>query len=444
MGRKWLRGLAALALSLMLSGCSMPEVVFSPEDLYSLPELPEKYTELNQQINTILAEDAEYAAPAAGTNIQPVQMVDLNGDGRQEAVAFFRKPADEKPLKIYVFTIEGDRCRQSDLIEASGTGISSIAYEDMDGDGLVELIVGWKATADLQVLEVYSRSAGPAQALIRTNYVKYVTADLDGDLRRELVVLRADEESAGSADYYSWQEDGSFAAQTPANLSMTMAELSRQGRVTVGTLRTGIPALFVTGVTNEAVAITDVLTLSGGQLKNIVLSERTGVSNETAPFCSLYPEDIDGDGCTDIPRPAPDEEQTAAVRTVDWYRCGEDGVMERSVQTCHNIADGWYLHVPEHWAGNVRAVRGAEANAERVSFYTAESGLPLLNITAYTGTDREVQAVRGGQFLLSRRTETLYAAELLEGNSAWEYGVAADQIREAFFLITEEWTTGLH
>jgi len=441
---KWMRGLAALMLLCMLSGCSMPEVVFNPEDLYSLPELPGKYTELNQQINEILAADAEYAAPAAGTNIQPVQMVDLNGDGRQEAVAFFRKPSDEKPLKIYIFTIDDERCRQSDLIEASGTGIFSIAYEDMDGDGLVELIVGWKATADLQVLELYSRTSGTAQALIRTNYVKYVTADLDGDLRKELVVLRADEESIGSADYYSWQEDGSFAAQTPANLSMTMAELSRQGRVSVGTLQEDIPALFVTGVTNESVAITDVLTLSDGQLKNITLSERTGVSNETAPFCALYPEDIDGDGRTEVPRPDPKEERTAAVRTVEWYRCDTAGATELALRTCHNIADNWYFHLPEEWAGNIRIARTADGDTAGVTFYIADSGLPLLRITAYTGTGREVQAVRGGQFLLSRRTETLYAAELLEGNDTWEYGIDEDRIREAFFLITEEWTTGLH
>ena len=85
-----LRGLAALALASLLSGCSMPELVSSPEDLYSLPALPAKYTELNQQINAILAGDAEYAAPASGTNIQSVQLVDLDGNGGEEAVKAYR------------------------------------------------------------------------------------------------------------------------------------------------------------------------------------------------------------------------------------------------------------------------------------------------------------------------------------------------------------------
>ena len=85
---------------LFTCGCGF---AFSPEDLYSLPSLPTEYTELNNCINQIINSGAEYAAPISGTNIQPVQMKDLDGDGQQEAVAFFRNSADEKPLKICNF-----------------------------------------------------------------------------------------------------------------------------------------------------------------------------------------------------------------------------------------------------------------------------------------------------------------------------------------------------
>ena len=104
-----------------LSGCSMPELTLDPEDLYRLPTLPAKYTELNTQLNEILEDGAEYAAPMSGANIQPVQLVDLNGDGREEALAFFRRSEDEKPLKIYVYTAEGDAYRQTGVIEGTGS-----------------------------------------------------------------------------------------------------------------------------------------------------------------------------------------------------------------------------------------------------------------------------------------------------------------------------------
>ena len=30
-------------------------------------------------------------------------MIDLDGDGSEEAVAFFRRTSDKKPMKIYIF-----------------------------------------------------------------------------------------------------------------------------------------------------------------------------------------------------------------------------------------------------------------------------------------------------------------------------------------------------
>jgi len=138
---------AALLLCAVLSGCGGFNFEINPEELYALPELPAKYTELNARLNAILEDGAEYAAPASGANIQPVQMTDLDGDGAQEALAFFRKAEDEKPLKIYIFSAKEDRYEQSAVIEGSGASVYSVVYSDLNGDGWTELIVGWRVSA---------------------------------------------------------------------------------------------------------------------------------------------------------------------------------------------------------------------------------------------------------------------------------------------------------
>lgn len=438
----WLAILVVIGLVSVLSGCSVPDLVFSPEELYALPELPAKYTELNSQINEILADGAEYAAPTTGTNIQPVQLMDLDGDGRQEAVAFFRKTSDEKPLKICIFTATEDSYERTDMIEGSGTGISSIAYEDLDKDGWMELVVGWKVAAELQVLEVYSRSSGEMRSLVSTNYVRYITADMDQNQKEELIVLRADTEGGSIADYYRWQKDGMLAPQKPARISVTMAELSQQGRVSDGRIQEGTPALFVTGVTDVPMAITDVLALRNGELTNIALSEHTGVSAEISPFCGLYPADINGDGLTEVPRPVLTEAQNNGGQIVEWYGYDQDGFAAPVLQTCHNSADGWYYRMPLEWENRVRVERTTVSGDPTVMFYLREDDEPFLRITVYSGSRREIRAVQGNQFLLSRQPETLYAAELLEANEDWEHGVTADQVREAFNLILSDWTTG--
>ena len=447
--QKWMIVLLLLMLTGSLSGCSVPNLVFSPQELYELPELPVKYTELTKQLNAILDSGAEYAAPTSGTNIQPVQLVDLDGDRREEAIAFFRNPEEEKPLKIYIFTAEGDHYERAELIEGSGTGIYSVSYQDLDGDGRLELAVGWKAAADLQVLEIYALHNQGAEVLIRTNYVKYTTADLNQDQRQEVVVFRANDDGDGIADYYNWQADGSLASQVSAKISATMAELSQLGRVTHGKLRGEVPALFVTGVTDTARAITDILTVRNGELTNIVLSELTGVSSEIASYCTLYPSDINGDGLTEVPRPTPMLSLAVdglTYQRMDWSSYDEQGTPEVTVRTYHNLEDKWYLRLPDEWLNGIWISRSVVLDEAITTFYILEEdGLvttPFLRISTVAGANREIKAVRGNRFVLSRQSETIYTAELLEANGNWEHGVTPDEVRSAFSLITKEWVAG--
>lgn len=435
---------AAALLSMALSGCGGFSMEFNPEALYALPELPAKYTELNARLNEILEGGAEYAAPTSGTNIQPVQLTDLDGDGAQEAVAFFRKAEDEKPLKIYIFSANGDRYEQSAVIEGSGAAVYSVVYSDLDGDGRTELIVGWRVNAELQALSVYALSpAGPAELLRSVSYVRYANVDLDGDGLQELVVLHADEEGGGVADYYDWQE-GALVPLSPARISVTMAELSQQGRLAAGTLQGGAPALFVTGVTEQSGAVTDILALRNGELSNIALSESTGVSGEIAPFCGLYPTDINGDGLTEVPIPiSPDG--APPFHRVDWRAYSLDGAGERAASTYHSVEDGWYLQLPDAWVDHVETERSGGSGESSVTFYALNEdgtrGGAILRISALTGSGREVRATRGNRFPLSRQSTAIFTAELPE-TPPWEHGLSAEEVREAFSLIAREWIPG--
>ena len=439
--------LSIVFVILGLTGCGkqMPHLVLDPQDLYSLPTLPAKYTELNQQLKSILDAGAEYAAPTSGTNIQPVQLVDLDGDGGEEAIAFFRESDAEKPLKIYIFTALDDTYVQTDCIEGSGTAIYSIAYSDLDGNGQTELLVGWKASTELQVLEAYTLGSRGAELLVRSNYVKYTTADLDQDGRQELMVLRADDQGEGIADYYKWQEDGSLSSQSSARISATMAELSQQGKITKGMLRGEFPALFVTSVTENPHAVTDILAVRNGELSNIVLSEVTGVSKEITTFCTRYPTDVNGDGLTEVPRLVLLElpgEESGYYQQIEWCQYDIRGKSTVVCRTYHAVEDGWYFKLPQAWGDRIWVERTTTMDETVVTFYIRESEKPFLRIFSITGSNREIRAVRGNRFVLSRQPETIYAAEFLAANESWRYGATMDEVRAAFNPILKEWSAG--
>lgn len=431
-------------LLLFATGCSF---TLSPQELYRLPKLPSEYTELDNRISEILAEGAEYAAPASGSNIQPVQLVDLNSDGQEEAVAFFRNSSAEKPLKICIFTPVEDGYEQAAAIESSGTSINSIVYSDLNRDGYTELLVGWRTTTDLQALVVYSLRGGELTELMRSNYVRYTLTDLDEDRLQELVIFRSTEAEGGNvADYYVWQEN-QLQPKTPAYVSMTMAELSQQGRVTAGRLQDGSPALFVTGVEESVFSITDILAVRNEELTNISLSDSTGASTEIALFRSLYPMDINSDGITEVPIPErlPDwDDGDSSYQRIDWRSYDAEGTGTPVLSTYHSIEDGWYLRLPDSWRDQLLVTRSVIPDEAYVTFYawTQEGIEPFLRISAITGNSRSIKASRGGRFTLSRQAETTFTAELLEANDTWEHGITEDQVREAFSLIAKEWTYG--
>lgn len=423
---------AALCAALLLSGCLFDSSV---EELYTLPQLPSEYTELEGQINNILSAGMEYAAPTGGRNIQSVQMADLDNDGTEEAIAFFRKPADEKPLKVYIFKAEEDGYHPLCVIESSGTAINSIYYRDLNGDGRMEVVVGWKISSDVQAVAVYNVSPQPEQ-LMRSTYSRYTMMDVDQDNAMELVVFRTDSEGSGVAECYGWNQD-TISIKYSCKLSVTMAELS-SGSVVSGYIDEATRALFVTGVSDAKEAITDILVYKPGSgLVNVALDSRTGLSRVVYRDLAIKPQDINGDGFIEVPSPGSLVRDTEdSGRLVIWQQYDASGAFKEVETTYHDKISGWYFALPSDWKNRFSAVPSESGpNENAVTFYV--DGSPVMAIYTITGENRENRAARGNRVILKRQTAAIYAGELLGAGSTMNPAT----MKQGFHLIVSEWST---
>lgn len=442
----WL--LLALALPL-LTGCMMSASV---DELYALPQLPEEYKSLSSRLSEILALGAEYAAPQAGGNLAPVQMVDLDGDGVDEALGFFRNSSEERPLKVYIFQAVDDDYRQTAVIDGSGTAIHSVRYEDMDGDGTREILVSWQVSAEVRTVSAYGIKGMDPQQLMSAPYARYEAADLDGDGDQELVVLRSDDSEAGLslADYYDWDSAySSLQLQSTARLSGTVASLQR---MQLGTLQDGEPAVFITsrvaGADDTTNAVTDILIYRQPELTNIVLREDTGVSTQIFRYQNVASMDINSDGALDVPRPVGllSEPGEDTYWKLYWHSYRADGTDRREAVTYHNTADGWYLLIPENWDGYFTVRQNNVSPAVHATTFYRVSGRTmgdeLLTIYTLTGTDRESQAAKSGRAILRRRGETLYAISYGAHYEEWTRAVDEEVITESFRIILKQLSMG--
>lgn len=428
--------LAALAavLTCLLAGCGFSDA--SVEELFQLPRMAEEYTGLTQELEALIAQGYEYASPTGGRNIQSVQMVDLDGDGQQEALAFFRMSSDEKALKIFVFRLEDENYQLYCTIESSGTAVDSVYYQDLDGDGRRELIVGWRISAEVQTVAVYTVAREPV-ALMSSGYTRFTMQDLNSDGLPSLLVLCTDADSQPVAEFYGWQ-DQQMGVAYRCVLSSTMASINR-GSLVSGRLDADTPALYITGVDEQGMAATDILVFRQELgLVNLALSgSSTGVSNAVYPYRQLLPQDINNDGIIEIPSPDASWAAEQTDGSAGWLRCDSEGKLITVARTYHSLSCGWYLTIPESWWDwSVETATTSITNENQFSL--SINGDPVLSLYTITGENRENRGRMGKRVLLRRQTATIYAGELQD--SASYYGMDEDLLRRSFSLIVGSWT----
>ena len=84
-------------LLVCLTGCMFRGV----DELYAVPRTSETNLKLQETINSVMG-GAVGISPISGNNTQTIQLIDLDKDGMQEAVAFYRDSSD-RPLKVAIF-----------------------------------------------------------------------------------------------------------------------------------------------------------------------------------------------------------------------------------------------------------------------------------------------------------------------------------------------------
>ena len=440
-----------LALACGLSGCFFR----AADDLYSVPDLPEEYLNLQTKLSEAVSAGGEYAAPLGGEYIQSVQLQDLDGDGVREALAFFRFTNDEKPMKIYIYRQVKGSYQEMAVIEGAASAISSVDYVQMNADPAKEIVVSWQMGEKVHSVSAYAVSPGSVSELVKANYDSYKLCDIDQDGEQELVVLRT--QTAGAApvaELYN-AKNGEIALEDTVSLSAGVTSVAAGG-MRMGQLRGGGSALFVFSRYGEKGSVTDILLWRDGDLQNISMDAATGDSTETIRYYTqVTGSDINGDSIMELPQPEPlpDYKPSSAATNfwlINWRQYDEQGTAWPVFTTYHNDQDGWYFVVPETWVGQLTLSRsdlpGGGERAVTFSLWNGDDGQipsPFLVIYKLTGDNRATRATIGKRFLLSPSQtgsgalpETLYAAEFV---GTWDCGLTQDQVRENFALIKTDW-----
>lgn len=419
------------ALLFCLSGCYSGNI----DQYFSLPMASEEYRQLQSLIDEELASGSEYAAPIHGSYRQSVQLSDVDGDGADEALAFFRDAA--KNPKINIYDSENGEHRLALSISGEGLSIGRIDYADLTGDGQKELLVSWQISSGLSVLGVYSLAGWSGDVLLSTDSAEFVTGDINRDGCDELLNLRAANSTTYLVDQYTFPL-GQEPQATSAALSAGISALQRLRMVT---LAGDAPALLAESTLTTGDLVSDLFVCRDGSLINLTMNRTTQISETRRSYSLVYAQDIDGDGSTEIPHPQQLYSRGDEVFwSIAWFRYDASGRASTIMTTYHCVTDNWYLVLPSGWDVGLTVRRDDSVSGERaviLSRLRSDGSLEdYVAIYAITGENRYERARLDNRFLLQEEGTTVYAAKILDGKTD------ENTIRSRFHVIYTDWSSG--
>ena len=442
---KLIRTIPVLAVLLFaLSGCTFP----SGDDLLAAPKPSANYHTLQVELENLLSSGVTYTAPTDGENRSPIQLVDLDGDGADEAIAFFRGSSSvtSNAFKVYVYKKQDQQYVCTGAIEGKGTAILSVDYPTITPAGRRGMLIAWKLPGDgvgaLTMCD-FDKNCAPG-LLLETEYSAMELADLTGDGAKDLLLITNNPAGQRVARLYQYHIGLDLVGE-----AATSAEAVSVERMTSGRVQKNQPAVFAEQKTTSGVGLTtDIFVYEDGTLQNLALDSEDSIHRGTYRPVSVYAADINGDGVTELPRAVlmagyDEAAATDALFMLDWYVYSVDRPPVLMMTTYQNVSDGWMFKIDAEWHDQITAVKTSESGISAVEFAQYIGGgqqIPLFTIYCVTGTLRDYYIGRTDLLQLGQTSQAVYFARFSEDAQQSAIQIDANGVKERFSLLTQAWS----
>ena len=418
--------LILMAVSI-LSGCVMRTV----DELYCLPKRSRSDNDMQAVIDQAMA-GLCYCAPVYGTNRQMVQPADLDGDGVNEYVVLAKGGA-QRQLKILIFGEFALGYALMDTIEGYGSAFDFIEFANVDDRPGVEIVVGRQVgDGPIRSAAVYRLDDGRAQQILEASYAQFLTYDMDGDGRSELITIHPGETGDVVCNTVLYRyADGQLSRGTQLAISASASNIKSLDPVV---LQDGKLAVMVVSEEGDS-QLMEIISYRGGALQHVY--GPVVVSKLHDHF--VYPSDVDRDGDTEMPELLPmygNETSDTDEYWIVWFGVNSEGKRSDGMYTYYSYADKWYIHIDRNWINKMTVTR-----SEGICTFMNRDNEVVMTIYALTGVNRKEQAQQLGGVVLGSSETITFAVTLGPGASA--LGITEQRVKQMFYglnlaLYTEE------
>lgn len=343
---------------LTFTGCTLGGSV---DSLLKPPRLSEEQQKIYVALQDAVGSGITLQYPRAGTNLSAFTVADLDADGEDEALVFYKKTslaAAENGLRLSILDQVKEEWMSVCDRPAEGAEVERIVISPLGESHQNQIFIGYSGVDQSdKSLTVYHYSEGALEQMFTTAYTMFDVADLDSDSSQELLVLgKATESAASSAAVYRLKNNG-IADSGKLELRAGFTDFSQ---VIYGALPDGRTGIYIDGSTSPSSLQTEILSIGEGVLSYVLPNADTVV--QTARSVGYLSIDLDGDGMVEIPVQEPfpgySSDSSEQVRLTRWLNVSDTSLKEQE-RGYFSLNDSCVFLLPLEWYGTVTAVMDA-------------------------------------------------------------------------------------
>lgn len=344
------------ALLFCLCGCSTGGDDWG-DNLLKPPRPNGEMYDIQLALDRAVTEKYTLKYPTLGDYRSAILQKDIDGDGIDETIAFYSTTNDNTVTMHINFITKTDGKWQSvGDFKYVASGVETVDFKDMNGDGKLEILVGWAVYGAVdKAVGVYGFDGKRLLQHITEEYTHYLCEDVDGDGKLELFVSHLDSKNQQAHARLIKITDNGISEFGNCMLDNTVTSYYKP---VVGKLPNGNTAIYFDAAKGSGTQ-TEILEIKDDVMVDArILPDGTSIQTYRASNATI--RDMGKDGIYEIPIPVlltknPEKESENVYRT-EWYVLNEKQ-LTLSFSALMNYVDGYYIVVPEKWNGKITVTR---------------------------------------------------------------------------------------
>lgn len=428
----------AVFTATMLGGCNIADL--GTDTLLRPPKAMGNESAIEKTIASSTNDKYTLKYPRSGSYRSAITIIDLDGDGNDEAVAFCREGDNIKTIHMLVMFSDGDEWKLASDNATETTDIDCLDFADVNGDGKLEILAGYSTyTPSINRLSCYSYAEGQTEVISSgQSYSSFCCGDFNSDKDDEVITLllftTENEATASMLDYN--KDENSLIAKASVALDPSVTKYKSVATTKLGKTHGVIidGALASDDLNTQVVYYNTELSL----LRNPLYKEKT--QSFTQRSLRILSADIDGDSEIEIPAvnklPHTSDADDTVANKIDWYSFSPES--EATQLKTSVFADNqleFAFIVPQKWTKDaVTAV--SSSDGKTLEFYewnSDKAGDKLFEIRKFEIAEWDIGKKKDEYTLITKNDTSAYTFK--KENTESKFALEDDEIKTAFTVL---------